>query len=105
MAATDMSGLLREWVAKAVSDGCLRDDFGWDTRWDLRAPVFAYTVVLALKNPILGQGPIVQTFQAPISSLQEDTIREGVHELMTQLRQTRKLVLAAGTPPRRSANN
>lgn len=94
MAAIDMTGQLREWVAKAVNDGCLGEDFAWDVRWDIKAPILAYTVLLSMANPLLGQGPVIQTFQLSVSSLTEEHVREGVHNVIGALRNTRTKIIA-----------
>jgi len=105
MAAIDMTGQLREWVAKAVNDGCLGEDFPWDVRWDIKAPMLAYTVIVGISNPMLGQGPVLQPFQVPVTALREDIVREGVHEAMTMLRATRRKLLAAAANPHHDAGN
>lgn len=105
MAAIDMTAQLREWVASAINAGCMRDDFAYDVRWDIKVPELTYTVVVGISNPVLGRGPVIQTFQARVTSLREDVIREGVHELMSQLRATRRELLGSIAKPHRDAGN
>jgi hypothetical protein len=105
MAAIDMNAQLRGWVAKAINDGCMGEEFGYDVRWDLKPPVLYHTVVITMSNPMLGQGPLVQQFKAPVSALREDAIRLGVHHVMDQLRELHKQVLSAGPKPVRGSDN
>lgn len=105
MAAIDMTGNLRRWVETAVNDACLGEDFAWDVRWDIQTPNLTYTVVVGISNPMLGKGPVMQTFQVGVMSLREDAVREGVHELMSMLRATRRKLLAAAAKPHRDAGN
>jgi hypothetical protein len=95
MAAIDMSGQLREWVSKAITDACLREDFGFDVRWDTQGQMLVYTVIVTMPNPLLGKGPLLQRFSASVTSLREDEIRAGVHTVMQQLRDLHKQILAA----------
>lgn len=105
MAAIDMHAQLRKWVSEAINDACMREDFGYDVRWDLKDPLLFYSIVLTMSNPMLGQGPLVQQFKAPIGALREDAIRLGVHHVMGQLRTLHKQVLDAGPLPVRNSSN
>jgi hypothetical protein len=105
MAAIDMNAQLRQWIAKAINDACMGEEFGYDVRWDLKDPLLFYSIVLTMSNPMLGQGPLVQQFKAPIGALREDAIRMGVHHVMGQLRALHKQVLDAGPRPVRNSSN
>jgi hypothetical protein len=87
MSAVDMTGQLRGWVEKAISDICMGENFGYDVRWDLQNQMLVYTVVVTMPNPLLGQGPLINRFTAPVGALREDAIRLGVHNVMGQLRE------------------
>jgi hypothetical protein len=97
MAAIDMTGQLRDWVAQAISDGCMGEDFGFDTTWNVAPGSLLYTVIVTLRNPFLGRGPLLIPFSVPVTKLSEATIRPAVHTLMAQLRQARSELLAAGS--------
>ena len=105
MAAIDMSAQLREWVASAINDACMGEDFAFDVRWDTQGQTLAYTVIVTMPNPMLGQGPLLDRFSAPVSLLREDAIRGGVHQLMQQLRGLRKQLLEAPKPKRAAEHN
>jgi hypothetical protein len=92
MTAISMSQQLREWVAKAIEDACLGEDFGYETAWTVSPPRLTYTVVITMANPLLGQGPIVMPFILP-ATFDEATVREGTHHVMGQLRVTARKLL------------
>jgi hypothetical protein len=93
MAAQSMSDQLREWVAKAIQDACLGEDFGYETAWTLTPPRLTYTVLITTASPLIGQGQILMPFNVPSSALNEETVRAGVHHVMGELRSTaRKLI-------------
>jgi hypothetical protein len=105
MAAIDMNAQLREWVAKAINDGCMGEEFGFDIHWDLKPPLLYYTVIMTMQNPMLGQGPLVMPVKIPIGAVREDAVRAGVHHLMSELRKLHKQVLDAGPKPVRVSSN
>lgn len=93
MAAIDMTAQLREWVAKGITFECLGEDFGFDTSLRFQPPRLAWTVIITMANPLLGQGPVVMPFSVDAGSLTEENIREGVHHVLTELRKTRRKLL------------
>jgi hypothetical protein len=103
MAAIDMSAQVREWVKTAISDACMREDFAFDVRWDTTPNTIVYTVIITMPNPLLGKGPLLQRFSAPLSALREDAIRLGVHTVMQQLREAHKGILDAPKKPKQAA--
>jgi hypothetical protein len=102
MAAIDLTGQLRDWVAKAIKEACMGEDFGYETAWALKPPRLTYTVVITMPNPLLGQGPVVMPFSLPVGSLDEDTVRAGVHHVMGELCKIGRQLLE-GPPQRASA--
>lgn len=105
MAAIDMNAQLREWVAKAINEGCMGEEFGFDVSWGIQPPTVVYTLVITMKNPMLGKGPIVMPFTVPLPALREDAVRMGVHHTMGQLRGAYKKILDAGPQPVASSSN
>lgn len=105
MTAIDMSGQLREWVAKAISGACMGIDFGYDVRWDMGPTTVVYTVIITMPNPLLGKGPLINMFSAPVSAIRQDAIQLGVHTVMQQLREAHKAILDAPKPKQAGALN
>lgn len=103
MAAIDMTAQVREWVAKAIGEASLREDFAFDVRWDTSPSTIVYTVIITMPNPLLGKGPLLNRFTAPVSAIREDAIRLGVHTVMQQLREMHKTILDAEAQARHFA--
>lgn len=93
MAAIDLTGQLREWVAKAIRLECFGEDFGYDTSLRFQPPRLAWTVIITMGNPLLGQGPVVMPFSVDAGSLSEENIREAVSHVLAELRKMRRALL------------
>jgi hypothetical protein len=109
MGAVDITARLRGWVIAAIGDAALGEEFWYDTTWHAQpqpggAPNLVYDVVIAMRNPILGRGPLSMTMHVPIGVMQEAIVRQGVHQVMGQLRALYRQALdrpaaPAVTPP------
>ena len=100
MAAIDLTGQLREWVSEAIRLGCFGEDFGYDTSLRFQPPRLAWTVIITMPNPLLGQGPVVMPFSVDAGSLTQENISEGVQHVLAELRKTRRALLDG--PPQRA---
>jgi hypothetical protein len=73
-----------------IGDGCMGEEFWYDVRWQIAAAGnvrnVQYNVIVAMTNPLLGQGPLVMPFQLPIGIMREEIVRNAVHQAMGQLR-------------------
>jgi hypothetical protein len=97
MGAVDVTVRLRGWVAAAIEDACMGEEFWYDTDWQImqtgQTRAMVYNVVVMMRNPLLGQGPLIMPFQVPITAVREDAVRMGVHHAMGELRKLHKQVL------------
>jgi hypothetical protein len=99
MTAVHIGDQLDAWVAKAINDGAMGEEFWHDhagsTVMGPVGPSLRYTVIITMKNPLLGQGPLIMPFTVPIGAMREDAVRLGVHNAMGQLRELHKQLLDA----------
>ena len=80
-------------MAEAIRLECFGEDFGYDTSLRFQPPRLAWTVIITMANPLLGQGPVVMPFSVDAGSLTEENIHGGVHHVLTELRKTRRKLL------------
>jgi hypothetical protein len=97
MGAVDITARLREWITTAIGDGCLGEEIWFDTSWQTAQAgggyALSYSVVIAMKSPLLGQGPLAIPFLVPIAAMREDAVRMGVHHAIGKLRELHKQLL------------
>lgn len=102
MAAYDISERIRSWVAAAIAQTCMGQEFGYDVRFDagsvpgVPGTVVNYTVVITLRHPLLGQPPFAGTFTVPVERLgDEQLVRSTAQQAVLQLGKLHKDTLDA----------
>jgi len=80
MTATCHTTRIGGWVADAISTACMGQDFGYDVRFDAGRPIgvnggplmIAYTVIITLRHPLLGQPPFAGNFTVAVEKLEDE---------------------------------
>lgn len=104
MAAIDNAAKLRATALAAIERQCMGEDFGFDA-----APVVGhaqgggamalYALIVTKKNPILGQGPLVNVTHLPTPAPTAEQVEKAVTDAMTGLRKYASELLAANQHP------
>lgn len=99
MGAIDMDAKVRSAAVAAIDKGCFGEDFGIDTS-AVVAPtptggaVVLYTLILTLRSPLLGQGPLVNITQIPSPNPTSEQVEQAVTQAMKGLRDMSSKILA-----------
>lgn len=99
MGAIDTGAKVRTAALAAVDKGCFGEDFGVDATADLAqtpagATVVVYTLILTMRSPLLGQGPLVVITQIPSPSPTAEQVEQVVTQAMKTLRDMSSRILA-----------
>lgn len=100
MAAIDVAAKVRTTALAVVERACLGEDFGVDSTATLvpgpTGVVVVYTLVLSLRSPLLGQGPLVVMMQIPSPNPSTEQVEHAVTEGMKGLRDLSSEILRNG---------
>lgn len=96
MAAQDIRAQAEAWVADEIGKQCFGEDFGWAVTWGpVPVPngqggaviVPAWTAVIVMRNPLLGQGDLFHLAQLGAPRPKEADVRAQVTDGLRQLRE------------------
>lgn len=100
MAAIDVAAKVRAAALATVGKSCLGEDFGVDATATLvQSPtgvVVVYTLILSLRSPLLGQGPLVVMMQIPSPNPATEQVEHAVSEGVKGLRDLSSKILNDG---------
>lgn len=100
MAAIDVTAKVRAAAMAVVDKTCFGEDFGVDATATLvQAPggvAVAYTLILSMRSPLLGQGPLVTITQIPSPNPTGEQVEQAVTEAMKGLRDLSSKILTDG---------
>jgi hypothetical protein len=101
MSAIDVAAKVRAAALAAVDKGCFGEDFGVDTTAVVAqspggSAMVVYTLIVSMRNPLLGQGPLVTITQIPFPHPSAEQVEQAVTQAMKGLRDLSSEILAGG---------
>jgi hypothetical protein len=101
MSAIDVSAKVRAAALAAVDKGCFGEDFGVDAsavvaQSPAGGAVILYTLIVSMRSPLLGQGPLVNVTQIPSPHPTAEQVEQAVTQAMKGLRDLSTEILNGG---------
>lgn len=100
MSAIDVAAKVRSAALAAVDKGCFGEDFGVDATATLvespNGAVVVYTLIVSMRSPLLGQGPLVTITQLPSPHPSAEQVEQAVTVAMKSLRDASTQILSDG---------
>jgi hypothetical protein len=97
MAAIDTAAKVRSAALSAAERQCFGEDFGIDASASLgQGPggvMVVYTLIVTMRSPLLGQGPLVNITQIPSPDPSAEQVEQAVTKAMAGLRELSTKIL------------
>ena len=107
MAATDITAQVKAWAIAAAGAQAFGEDLGVDATW-AAAPTtqgvqVAFTLLVTMRSPLLGQGPLFSMTQLATPQPSQEQVDNAMAEMLRQIRELSRQVLAGANGGARKA--